>query len=159
MLTQASAADKNHRQIAQLALAQMPADLKNPEWWAQGVAVAFEQAIGRRVPGQAQDSSFQGAISTTLDTTLDNALERWLDAVSQVSVFNGQQMIGEPSTSSSERWRYWRAGFSDGTKTQVNIGLKGEKVAIAINITKAKTEQTVSEWKVFWRQILALTKG
>lgn len=28
-------------------------------WWAQTIAVAYEQHIGRRVPGQASDGTFQ----------------------------------------------------------------------------------------------------
>lgn len=157
-LHDASAEKLGHKQIAELAFTLMPRDLENPGWWAQGVAVAFEQEIGRRLPGQAQDGTFQGSTTATLHTTLDEALARWLQAVAGRKEFNGQTLSGDPATSSSERWRYWRASFSDGTKTQVDIGLKGEKATIAVNVTKASTPQMVSEWKSFWRQILALTK-
>lgn len=158
ILTAAHADELAHRQIAQLALSQMPDELTNPEWWAQSVAVAYEQHIGRRIPGQAQDGSFQGAISTTLTTDLDGALQRFQQAIADLAVFNSQQLTAQPAVSASQRWRYWKAGFSDGTKTQVDIGLKGDKVTLALNITKAKTPSEVSEWKSFWRQILAQTK-
>lgn len=157
-LHEASAAELAHQQIARLAAALMPRGLANPQWWAQSVAVAFEQEIGRRVPGQAQDGTFQGSTTATLPTTLDGALERWVQAVSGLAEFNGQTLTADPAISSSERWRYWRASFSDGTKTQVDIGLKGEKAAVAVNVTKAGSPEKVSEWKSFWRQILASTK-
>lgn len=157
-LHEASAAELTHQQIARLAAALMPRGLANPQWWAQSVAVAFEQEIGRRVPGQAQDGTFQGSTTATLPTTLDGALERWVQAVSGLAEFNGQTLTADPAISSSERWRYWRASFSDGTKTQVDIGLKGEKAAVAVNVTKAGSPEMVSEWKSFWRQILARTK-
>lgn len=55
----------NHAQLADAALSHLRATLaaqpdgvlkgKNLEWWAQGVAVSFEQHIGRRVPGAQAD--------------------------------------------------------------------------------------------------------
>lgn len=81
-------------------------------------------------------------------------MELWLQAVEQVEDFNGQRLTEAPQLDSSQRWRYWLAGFSDGTKTQVDIGLRGLKSVIAVNITNAQSMQIVSEWKNFWRQIL-----
>lgn len=52
-------------------------------------------------------------------------MELWLQAVEQVEDFNGQRLTEAPQLDSSQRWRYWLAGFSDGTKTQVDIGLRG----------------------------------
>ncbi|MBF6671979.1 MULTISPECIES: hypothetical protein [Glutamicibacter] len=153
-LEDAKAGELTHKEIAELAFAHMPPSLDNPGWWAQSVAVAYEQQIGRRLPGQAQDGTFQGSVSTTLAADLDTALARWEEQVSGMETFNGQTLAEPARTSGSERWRYWRASFSDGTKAQVDIGLKGDKSAIAINITKAETPDQVSEWKRFWRQIL-----
>jgi len=153
-LTNAKAGEMTHKEIAELAFTQMPSTLENPGWWAQSVAVAYEQQIGRRLPGQAQDGTFQGSVSTTLAADLDSALARWEQQVNGLELFNGQRLVERARTSGSERWRYWRASFSDGTKAQVDIGLKGDKSSVAINITKAETPDQVSEWKSFWRQIL-----
>ncbi|MFK0084851.1 hypothetical protein [Glutamicibacter sp. NPDC090743] len=148
-----------HKQIAELAFTHMPPTVDTPGWWAQSVAVAYEQHIGRRLPGQSQDGTFQGSVSSTIDADLDTALERWIACVQGRQEFNGHQLSEPARTSGSERWRYWRADFSDGTKTQVDIGLKGGKSSVAINITKAGTPEQVSGWKSFWRQILAEFKG
>ncbi|KSU65606.1 hypothetical protein [Arthrobacter sp. NIO-1057] len=158
-LESAKARELTHKEIAELAYTDMPADLDNPGWWAQSVAIAYEQQIGRRLPGQAQDGTFQGSVSTTLAEDLDGALACWEKQVSGLKLFNGQSLNEPARTSTSERWRYWRASFSDGTKAQVDIGLKVDKCSIAINITKAKTPDQMSEWKSFWRQILAEIKG
>lgn len=156
----AGGADKlTHKQIAELAFTHIPPAVDNPGWWAQSVAVAYEQQISRRLPGQAQDGTFQGSVSSTIDADLDTALERWVVCVQGRNEFNGHKLSDPARTSGSERWRYWRADFSDGTKAQVDIGLKGEKSSVAINITKAETPEQVSEWKSFWRQILAEFKG
>ncbi len=47
----AGAASLPHPEIARIARAAMPGTLKNPDWWAQGTAIAFEQHVGIRVPG------------------------------------------------------------------------------------------------------------
>lgn len=143
-----------HKEIAELAYAHMSETVQNSGWWAQSVAVAYEQQIGRRLPGQAQDGTFQGSVSTTTDADLDAALAKWESTIAHLDKFNSQALSDPARTSSSERWRYWRASFSDGTKTQVDIGLKGDKSSIAINVTKAKTPDQLSDWKSFWRQIL-----
>lgn len=158
-LEAAQAGKLTHKAIAELAFSFMPDQLQNPGWWAQSVAVAYEQEIGRRLPGQAQDGSFNGSVSATLEADLDAALARWVACVGKRREFNGQQLSEPPRTSGSECWRYWRADFADGTKTQVDIGLKGEKTSVAINITKAGTPEQVSGWKSFWRQILNEIKG
>ncbi|QIV87404.1 hypothetical protein NMP99_01820 [Glutamicibacter mishrai] len=154
-LDEAKAGEMTHKEIAELAYSLMPQAVENPGWWAQSVAVAYEQQIGRRLPGQAQDGTFQGSVSTTVAADLDTALARWEEQVDGMDVFNGQTLAEPARSSGSERWRYWRASFSDGTKAQVDIGLKGDKSSVAINITKAETPDQVSEWKSFWRQILA----
>ena len=38
----------------------------NAGWWAQTAAVAYEQQIGRRVPGQLGDGTFQVSVSKTV---------------------------------------------------------------------------------------------
>ncbi|UYQ77938.1 hypothetical protein OF385_01815 [Glutamicibacter sp. JL.03c] len=154
-LDEAKAGEMTHKEIAELAYSLMPQAVENPGWWAQAVAVAYEQQIGRRLPGQAQDGTFQGSVSATVAADLDAALARWEEQVDSMEMFNGQRLAEPARTSGSERWRYWRASFSDGTKAQVDIGLKGDKSSVAINITKAETPDQVSEWKSFWRQILA----
>ncbi len=158
-LSAADAQKLTHKEIAQLAESLMSAEVSNTGWWAQSVAVAFEQEIGRRLPGQGQDGTFQGSTTATLHTDLDGALERWVQATRDLSDFNGQHMTDGPNISSSQRWRYWRAAFSDGSKVHVDIGAKGEKTTISVNITKAHSAEAVSSWKSFWRQVLAQAKN
>lgn len=40
-------------------------------WWAQSVAVAYEQHIGRRKPGQRSDGLFNASASRTIVGSLD----------------------------------------------------------------------------------------
>lgn len=148
-----------HPQLAELALKGMPEELSNPHWWAQSVAVAYEQHLGRRSPGQSSDGSFKGTVSATINTDLEGALKRWIIAIEHLALFNNTQLLGEPSISRSERWRYWRANFSDGTKVTVNIGLKGEKISLAVDHSLAPSRESLETWKSFWRQILPSVKS
>ena len=47
----------NHAAMAKLVLEKInqAGASKSPEWWAQGVTIAYEQHIGRRQPGQTCD--------------------------------------------------------------------------------------------------------
>lgn len=48
---QAGANNQPHAEIVKIAKQLMPDALRNPDWWAQGVAIAFEHQLGLRVPG------------------------------------------------------------------------------------------------------------
>lgn len=154
LLHQTDATNLHHNELPSLAQTLMPAQTADPGAWASRIASAFELDAARRRPGRATDGTFQGFVSAVLDSDLDASLQRWQDLMRRQESFNSRRMISTPVVSSSRRWRYWSADFSDGTETQVDIGLRGRKSTIAVNITKAQSMDAVSEWKNFWRQIL-----
>lgn len=47
------------------------------EWWAQGVTVAYEQIIGRRVVGQSCEGDFAASASRTVPGDPDSVRDRW----------------------------------------------------------------------------------
>ncbi|WP_404288930.1 hypothetical protein [Glutamicibacter arilaitensis] len=147
-----------HKPLASLAYEMMPAELSNPGWWAQSVAIAYEQHIGRRVPGQSSDGTFKGSVSATIAADLDGALARWMDAIGAQTDFNGTQLVGEAAVSGSERWRYWKAEFSDGSRVSVNISPKGDKASVSAEHSRLVNPQVLDGWKSFWRQILATAR-
>ncbi|HJX78002.1 hypothetical protein [Glutamicibacter sp.] len=155
----AGAKELSHKPLASMIYQLMPADLENPGWWAQSVAIAYEQHIGRRVPGQASDGSFKGSVSTTLNTDLEGALQSWVGSVAEFSEFIGAQLASEPAVSGSEKWRYWRAQFSDGSCVSVNITMKGNKASVSAGHAKLANPQDLEGWKSFWRQILATIRS
>ena len=126
---------------------------KSPEWWAQGVAVAYEQHIGRRKPGQRCDGDYSVTVSKTIDGDMDNVLEKWVQRVDGISKFNGLKISREPSVSQTEKWRYWRCGLEDGSTLSVNIQTKpnGEKSGLAINHDKLSEAEDVEKWRGFWK--------
>lgn len=59
MLDQAGARDWSHKQIAEHLVDAHGVD----GWWAQSITVGYEQATGRRRPGQQQDGTFTASVS------------------------------------------------------------------------------------------------
>lgn len=148
-----------HKPLASMVYQLMPAELANPGWWSQSVAIAYEQHIGRRVPGQGSDGSFKGSVTTTLNTDLDGALKGWIETLGDRTDFNGTQLVAEPAVSGSEKWRYWKAQFSDGSRVNVNITMKGDKASVSADHAKLANPQALEGWKAFWRQFLAAMRS
>lgn len=162
LLDQASARTLPHEQIAALAAGHIAAHAPgssaatNREWWGQGVAVSYEQQIGRRVPGQTSRGDYQVGISKTYTGDLDAALQAWLDLVEGKTSFGSVLVDGEPRISSTEKWRYWRVDLADGSRVGVDIGRKSDqKSTIGINHTRLGSSEQAEEWRGTWRGILA----
>src|SRR5262245_57645204 len=90
-------------------------------WWAQSVAVAYEQHIGRRVPGQQGDGGFQVSVSKTFPGSMDTVLARWQAAVEGREQVAGIAITRGLEVSRTDQWRYWRCGLADGSRVSVGI--------------------------------------
>lgn len=71
VLDDAGAAEWPHPQIARW----VDEHFEIGGWWAQGVTVGYEQAIGRRLPGQRADGTFDVSVSRTVHAELLDALD------------------------------------------------------------------------------------
>lgn len=129
---------------------------KSPEWWAQGVTVAYEKYIGRRKLGQQSNDSFSVTVSKTFTGDMDEALTRWLQLVDGVHEFDSVKLLGSPRFSKTEKWRYWRCSLEDGSVVAVNIQTKpgGEKSGVAVNHDKLSNESDVERWRKYWKQFV-----
>ncbi|WP_244303233.1 hypothetical protein [Leucobacter coleopterorum] len=87
----ADAKSKPHSEIAIIARAEVPETLYNPDWWAQAVAIAYEQHAGLRVPGQSSSGTFRVSASRTLPLIVTPRLRR------------GPPQQGSPNTSDTQR--------------------------------------------------------
>lgn len=156
LLEHSGARELNHTAIARLALDLMPESAEQKEWWAQGTAVAFEQYAGLRVPGQTCDGDFQLSTTRTVAGDKDDALRAWLDLVGSREEFGGVPLDGAASTSSTERWRYWRAPLADGTRVAVNISDKQSgKSSLGLVHSELDSAEAVEHWRPFWKDLLA----
>lgn len=156
LLDAAGARDLNHTAIAKLTLEHMPESVERAEWWAQGTAIAYEQHTGLRVPGQSCDGDFQMSASRTVAGDKDRALAVWMDLVDGREEFGGVPIDSPATTSSTEKWRYWRVPMADGTRVSVNISDKpGGKASLSVNHTKLDAAEAIEFWRPVWKALLA----
>ncbi|EXF24529.1 hypothetical protein BG28_05925 [Nesterenkonia sp. AN1] len=155
-LDDAGAAALPHREIAGIVYDHMPEDVENRGWWAQSVAVAYEQHHALRRPGESRAGEFQASVSKTYPGDMDAALQAWIGLVHGRDSFGGVTVQGEPGTSATERWRYWRAGLVDGSRVAVTISQKSlTKSSVGVGHTKLGSPEEVERWKAVWRELLA----
>lgn len=155
ILDAAGAREMPHKEIAQW-LAASSAPLADPAL-SQWITIAYEKRIGRRVTGQDCYGNFFATASRAVAGDLDFALDAWLRRVEGVSDFNGLALAGAPKVSKSEKFRYWRGVFDDGSTINIVINAKGAgKCTVAVDHRKLAGEDAVGEWKAFWKEFLAV---
>jgi hypothetical protein len=126
-----------------------------PGWWAQSVTVAYEQHIGRRVPGQRSDGKYEVSVTKTLSGTLDDAFAWWLAKVAEVKEFSGVLLAGEPQASKTDKWRHWRVSLSDGSKVIVSASQKAPgKALLAVTSQKLASNEDAEHWRAYWKKFL-----
>ncbi|WP_430869173.1 hypothetical protein [Demequina aurantiaca] len=145
----------SHTALAVVAERMMPANVASPEWWSQAVTVAYELEIGRRVPGQRADGTFEVAASRTLSGTLDDTFKTWMDLISDRDSFAGRELQDSPSTSSTAKWRRWR-GKLDGGRTIVGeVGSRGDKSVLTVTVSKMADQEELEATRDFLKSLLA----
>lgn len=144
-----------HAEMAEVVLAKIleAGRSSSPQWWAQGVTVAFEQHIGRRLPGQRADGTFSISVSRTIPGDVDQALDHWVALVGTRTEFDGVPIAGEPRISRTDTWRYWRCELSDGSSVAVNIRAKpsGASSTLSINHDKLTEPDAVERVRAYWK--------
>lgn len=99
--------------------------------------MAFGQHAGLRVPGQSSSGDFQLSTTRTVLESMDEVLQAWLEIVESQTEFGGVPAEDEPSTSSTDRWRYWRVALADGSRVVVNINdTPGGKSTVGLHHSK-----------------------
>ncbi|WP_114855497.1 hypothetical protein [Brachybacterium sp. YJGR34] len=148
-IDEAGGRELDHAAIARL----LPERWEITEWWAQGVTVAYEQIIGRRVVGQSCEGDFAASASRTVAGTPEEVRGRW-DAF-MTPQRREELGLGAPSLTDTERWRYWRAAASDGTRLSVNITAKDEgRSTLGLEHKGIETSAGRDAWKAAWKTVL-----
>ncbi|NLF06102.1 MAG: hypothetical protein GX593_14040 [Actinomycetales bacterium] len=145
------AASLDHAALARA----VEADGQVTGWWAQAVVIHYEQETGRRVEGQVTGGKFAANASKTVPGDLDEGLARWVALVSDDDAFGGVPLDAEPSSSATEKWRYWRCPLADGSRIQVTVSAKdGGKVVVAVQHDRLESAEDRDRWKAYWRERL-----
>lgn len=116
-------------------------------WWAQGITVGFEQAIGRRLPGQTADGTFSVSVTKTVNNTRESVVEGVLTMLTD--------HLGEPSTLSPDSLYATARWKADGHTTVAAIAEpKSGKTIISLTRAKIVDGGTLGAAKAELRKIL-----
>lgn len=144
-----------HAEIARLARAAVPDDMQSVEWWAQGVAIAYEQHAGLRVPGQSSTGTFRVSASRTLEADRDAAVEAWAEGPGAAAEHLGHA-VGEPRRSRTEKRTFWRAKLEGAGKLEVSAVQKDEnRIILAVSQDELPDPDRIEEWRAHWKALLA----
>ncbi|MCT1601589.1 hypothetical protein M3E18_11185 [Kocuria sp. p3-SID1433] len=156
IMADGGAADADHAGLARIAHDAMDERLENPGWWAQSVAVAYEQDTGRRVKGQASDGSFQVSATRTLPGTMDEVFDAWLARAQELTEIDGTEIVDGPRETGTPKRRHWRIGLADGTRAVVSAEGKGEgRAFLTATHTKLPSAEQLERWRTVWKDQLA----
>jgi hypothetical protein len=154
-LEEAGGASASHKELADALYPQFEGVIDKHGWWVQGAVVAYEQEIGRRVPGQRADGTFDVAVSRTIAgqrSDLVVALASHVDGA-----FNGVALKGDPRTSETAKRAFWRANLEDGTTIEIAAETKSEdKSLVVITASKLPSPEALEDWRAFLKEFLQL---
>lgn len=152
-LDAAGARDLAHAEIARLVNKRLEGLSRSPGWWAQGITVAYEQHIGRRVPGQLANGLFEVSVSKTVPKAraeLFPATVTWFEAQ---KAFRGQPPQ-KPRSSETPKRSNWRCDFEAGSKFSATVEEgAGGKSKLVLAHTALPDQEAAEAWKAFWREI------
>lgn len=153
-----------HTDLARGIADQLEGAVPNSGWWGQMIAVAYEQHIGRRKPGQSCAGDFQVSASATVSMPRAQAAEAFAAYMAQSAVkegaVDGVPLEREPVLKGTERAHYWRAALADGTRVSVSITDKAPakdgtpKTVIGLGHEKIESEEDADRWRAFWKPLM-----
>lgn len=150
----AGARELGHAGIARVARAEMPAELQNPDWWAQSAAIAYEQHAGLRVPGQSTSGSFRVGASRTLPLDRDAAIEAWAVVHGGRAEHLGHAP-GDPRRSRTDKRSFLRFDLDGAGRVEVAATPKGEKTSLAVSQEGLPDGERIEQWRAHWKSLLA----
>lgn len=151
----AQARTLSHPEIARVARTHVPEDLQNPDWWAQGIAIAFEQHVGLRVPGQSSSGDFRVSASRTLPLDRDAAIEAWVTAHGDRPEHLGHEP-GVPRPSRTEKRTFWRFSLEGAGKVEVAATSKDpDRAVLTVSQDGLADGEQIEAWRAHWKGLLA----
>lgn len=154
-LDKKNAKNLSHKEIAELAYAKLKASHKSAGWWSQSVALAYEQCIGRRQPGQRSDGTYEISVTRTMGATLDSAMQSWLRYTKGKQGLSGSSISQDPTSTKTPRRLHWGCNLQDGTRVNVDLYQKTpEKVLFSISHIRLLDSEAADERKKHWKSVV-----
>lgn len=148
------AAQLDHRAIAARVHEQLDGVVASPGWWAQSVAVAYEQHVGRRVPGQRADGTFEVSVSRSSALGTDELMSAWC-AFAAADDAVGRLVGGDARVRRTDRRSTWRADGVDGSRVVVTSEPKKDGTAsLVVTQTGLATREVSGTVREQWVGVL-----
>lgn len=108
----------SHHAIATHLLGELDGKIDNIGWWAQSITVAYEQYIGRSIPGQRPDGTFQTSVSKATKLGMQELMDKW------TAFAAGDQAVldlvgGNVKVSGTDKRITWRTKGRDGSDIRI----------------------------------------
>ena len=148
LLDIAGAADWTHGVVARWLV-----DQGVDGWWAQSLTVGYEQAHGRRLPGQKADGTFETTTSVTLRADPERVLAlltvplrgNWLDV----------EPVERSATAQRVHWTW-----ADGSRVPVHLyPVAPDRVRVSVQHHHLPDGDSLGELKASWTARLARLKA
>ena len=127
-----------------------------PGWWAQGVTVAYEQARGRRAPGQRRSGQFEVNASKTVAVPAERLYEAFADPAVRERWLPGAAVevrTARPAKSIRANWDH------GSTRLVIAFTARGEaKSQVALTHERVPDAETADKLTAFWRERMAALK-
>ncbi len=150
------ARDLDHKAIALKVYEELEGTIDQLGWWTQSVTVAYEQHIGRRVPGQRPDGTFQTSVSRSTTLGMDELMERWTAFAAGDEIVRGIVGDAEPRVSGTDRRTTWRTKALDGSAVVVTSEpKKGGTASLVVNHIGLETLELNEEARERWAGVVA----
>lgn len=121
-------------------------------WWAQGITIGYERAIGRRDVGQRGDGLYSTSASTTIAAS-SQTVRAALVNESQRKMWLGEGTVSLRTSSSAKSVRF--DDLESGVIIAFYLTAKGEsKTSIQVEGVKFLTSDAAETWKTVWKQRL-----
>ena len=154
-LEAAGGASASHKELADALYPQFDGVVENHGWWVQGAVVAYEQEIGRRVPGQRADGTFEVAVSRQVAGERDDVITRFAFLIEDSSL-GGVPIKGEPRTSRTDKRSFWRANLEDGTRVEASAEPKSDAATrLVLTASKLSDAEALDAWRAHLKELLA----
>lgn len=153
-LENVQAAQLSHPELADILRKELHGAVENPGWWAQSIAVAYEQHIGKRKPGQVVDGTYEVSVTKSVVGDVQNVFVLWREAYEDATKFRGLK-VSNIRTSDTPVRTYWRCDLADGSRLTIAVEERvAGKAMVTANHTKIKNEDEKEYWRVFWKEAL-----
>jgi hypothetical protein len=150
----------DHQQIALKVYEELEGTIDRLGWWTQAVTVAYEQYIGRRVPGQRPDGTFQMSVSKSTSLGMADLMEKWTDFAADDESVQEIVAVGEVRISGTDRRITWRGKAHDGSSVIVTSepNKKGTASIVAAQLglaTLESNDEARRRWSAIVTRFLA----